>query len=91
MGFLPKKWLRSLWGVEQPRAQFDPPIDCDDCRRLRAAGKDACAVHGVHHPRPHVYSMGHELGWGSGLDSYGTSARRNESLPARDPSRFSVS
>lgn len=69
MGFLPKKWLRALWGVKQPSMQVDAPIDCDDCRSARARGGDACAVHGVKHPRPNTYHMGHEVDWGGVFDN----------------------
>jgi len=68
MGFLPKKWLRSLWGVSETPTTFAAPIDCDDCRAARAAGRDACAVHGVKHPAPHIYRMGHEVDWGGVFD-----------------------
>jgi hypothetical protein len=77
MGFLPKKWLRALWGVQQPQTELSPAIDCADCREARARGGDACAVHGAKHPRPHTYSMGHEVSWASPLK--GT----NEEMPVR--------
>lgn len=77
MGFLPKKWLRALWGVQQPRSEFAPPIDCAGCREARAEGRDACEVHGAHHPRPHTYSMGHEIRWSSPFSA------NNEEMPIR--------
>lgn len=77
MGFLSKKWLRSLWGVQPVTTDVEPPIDCDDCRAARAEGRDACAVHGQRHPRPHTYTVGHEVAWGSPFK--GT----NEELPVR--------
>jgi hypothetical protein len=76
MGFLPKKWLRSLWGVSQPTTQMMDPIDCDDCRNARSAGRDACEVHGVKHARPHTYNIGHEVSWGSPL-----SGTHNDAMP----------
>lgn len=77
MAFLPMKWLRALWGVSQPDTTLAPPIDCDDCRDARAHGRDACAVHGAPHPRPHTYEMGHQVSWSSPLK--GT----NEEMPIR--------
>jgi hypothetical protein len=71
MGFLPKKWLAKLWGVNDPGRTFAAPIDCDSCRIARANGGDACWEHHVHHPRPHLYRAGHEINWGSGLDGIG--------------------
>jgi hypothetical protein len=71
MGFLPKKWLANLWGVNDPGRSFASPIDCEYCRVARANGSDACWEHHVHHPRPHLYRAGHEINWGSGLDSMG--------------------
>ena len=71
MGFLPKKWLARLWGVKDPGKHFAAPIDCEPCRIARANGGDACWQHHVHHPRPHLYRAGHEINWGSGLDSIG--------------------
>jgi hypothetical protein len=67
MGFLPKKWLRSLWGVEQPTTVFAKPIDCESCRIARQAGNDACPEH-AHHVRPHTYHLGHEVEWGGVFD-----------------------
>ena len=67
MGFLSKKILRKLWGVNDPGIEMAAPIDSDDCRDARMAGKDACSVHHVHHPRAHTYHVGHEMNWGSGL------------------------
>jgi hypothetical protein len=84
MGFLPKKWLRKLWGVDETPATFAPPIDCDDCRAARAAGRDACAVHGVKHPAPHTYNMGHEVEWGSPL-----SGTLNDTYPRRESESIS--
>jgi hypothetical protein len=69
MGFLPKKWLRALWGVTQPTAKIAAPINCDACVAARAAGLDACPEHGVKHPRPHTYRMGHEVDWGGVFDN----------------------
>ena len=79
MGFLPKKWLRSLWGVRDETTTLAAPIDCDDCRSARAAGRDACAIHGVKHPRAHTYDMGHEVSWGSPL-----SGTHNDAMPRRE-------
>jgi hypothetical protein len=79
MGFLPKKWLRKLWGVEQTPTTFAPPIECDDCRAARSAGRDACAVHGVKHPSPHIYRMGHEVDWGGVMDRPENTYPRRES------------
>ncbi|MGZ3421937.1 MAG: hypothetical protein ACXVEF_37270 [Polyangiales bacterium] len=67
MGFLPKKWLRALWGVNQPATQLAPPIDCERCRIARQSGVDACPEH-RHHLRPHLYRMGHEVQWGGVFD-----------------------
>lgn len=67
MGFLPKKWLSALWGVNQPKTRLDPPIDCAECRIARRNGGDACYVHGEHHLRPHTYDVGHEVQWGDGV------------------------
>lgn len=77
MSFLPRKWLRSLWGVTETSTEIAPPIDCDDCRTARAAGRDACAVHGEKHARPHVYDFGHEVSWGSPFNI------NNDALPYR--------
>ncbi len=68
MGFLPRKWLRALWGVNDVSSRVASPIDCDDCRAARAAGRDACEVHREKHPRPHTYRMGHEVDWGGVFD-----------------------
>jgi len=73
MAFLPKKWLAALWGVSQPEVELTPELDCQPCHVARIAGKDACPQHHAQHLRPHVYHMGHEIDWGSGLDR-GTSA-----------------
>ena len=81
MGFLPKKWLAKLWGVNDPGRKFAKPIDCDACRIARANGSDACWEHHVHHPRPHLYRAGHEVNWGSGLDAMGT--HRDFAVPSR--------
>jgi hypothetical protein len=67
MGFLPKKWLRALWGVNQPTTELAPPIDCQSCRIARQAGGDACVEH-AHHARPHTYHLGHEVEWGGVFD-----------------------
>ncbi len=76
MGFLPKKWLRALWGVREESTMLAAPIDCDDCRAARAAGGDACAVHGEKHPGPHTYRFGHSVSWGSPFSSQDTMPRR---------------
>lgn len=77
MGFLPIKWLRALWGVELPKTEISPPIDCADCREARAYGGDACAMHGAKHPRAHTYSLGHEVRWASPFQP------TNEEMPIR--------
>jgi hypothetical protein len=83
MGFLPKKWLRALWGVNQPTMQFDPPIDCERCRIARQAGKDACPEH-HHHARPHTYHMGHQIEWGGIFDN------PQNAMPRYDDERISA-
>lgn len=77
MGFLPKKWLFSLWGVRDEPMTFAAPIDCDDCRRVRAAGGDACEFHGAKHPGPHTYRFGHMVSWGSPLS-------QQDAMPTRE-------
>lgn len=79
MGFLPKKWLRKLWGVSDTSTAIAAPIDCQDCRDARARGLDACPVHGEKHIRPHVYDMGHEVSWGSPMSLYNDAMPRRES------------
>lgn len=79
MGFLPKKWLRKLWGVTDVTTQVAAPIDCDACRSARARGLDACETHGIKHPRPHTYDMGHDVTWGSPLSTYNDTIPRRES------------
>lgn len=68
MGFLPRKWLRTLWGVSQPSTRMAEPIDCDMCRIARQNGGDACYEHGEKHARAHTYRMGHEVDWGGVFD-----------------------
>jgi hypothetical protein len=68
MAFLSKKWLRALWGVEQPSTKIAEPIDCDACRIARRAGGDACDEH-AHHVRPHTYDVGHDVEWGGVFDN----------------------
>jgi hypothetical protein len=78
MGFLSKKWLRKLWGVNEPGTAVMAPIDCEACRTARAAGRDACAEHGVKHASPHLYHVGHEISWSSPL------SMDNATMPRRD-------
>lgn len=68
MGFLPKKWLNRIWGVEQPKTQFAKPLECDACHIARANGSDACWEHHAAHLRAHTYHVGHEMNWSSGID-----------------------
>jgi hypothetical protein len=69
MSFLPRKWLRSLWGVREPKAELDAPLACDACKSARRAGKDACPEH---HQRRTVgtrtYSIGGQVDWGGVFD-----------------------
>jgi hypothetical protein len=68
MGLM-KKLMHTVWGIESGRTSLIPPIDCDACHVARQAGKDACPEHHHRHARPHTYSVGREIGWGSGLDA----------------------
>jgi hypothetical protein len=46
--------MRAIWGVQEPPAEITAPIDCEECRVARIAGKDACPEH--HH---HAFSRRH--------------------------------
>ena len=83
MGFLSKKWLRKLWGVSEPTSIVASAIDCNACRTARAAGSDACAEHGIKHPAPHIYHVGHEVRWSSPL------SMDNATMPRRDSESIS--
>ncbi len=78
MGFLPKKLLRALWGVQQPATTLAQPLDCDACAVARQAGSDACFEHHAAHARPHTYSIGHQVEWGSPFSA------SNDQMPIRN-------
>jgi hypothetical protein len=66
MGFIPKKWLRQLWGVSEPPTRLERPIDCRSCHRARKLGYDACQVHhelARTRPRPHLYHAAQPPPW----------------------------
>jgi hypothetical protein len=51
MGFIPKAFLRALWGVSEEDDTMTPPLDCEACGRARIEGRDACDEH--HHAHGH--------------------------------------
>jgi len=67
MAFM-KKLLNALYGVKEPTTEMAPPIDCEDCRDARAAGKDACAFHHHQHPHAHTYRIGGQVAYGGVMD-----------------------
>jgi hypothetical protein len=63
-----KKLINALYGVKETPTEMAPPLDCDDCRLARAAGKDACLAHHHQHPRAHTYSIGGQVEFGGVMD-----------------------
>lgn len=61
MAFLPKKWLRALWGIKAPEGDIEPPAppETESARRTRPSA------------RPHRYQIGGQVDWGGVFDAPG--------------------
>ena len=53
MAFM-KKLFHALWGVNEESVDMKPPIECEECAKARAEGKDACVAHHTHRARASV-------------------------------------
>lgn len=69
MGILLKDWLPKQWLFRSRIAAIDLPLQCDDCREARAAGRVTCAAHPV--GAGHRHLEGDELLYDTGLDPMG--------------------